>query len=359
MGFLDHYRQFRALPPEEVSRRLREEAAERRARALEQAPPLDLSDTAWHEPPHPESVSAATYALRRSVHRLADPGARAVRDAAAARHGVEPGQVTVGHGAGELLLAALRHLATGREVVVPWPSWLLLPAIARRAGASPRQAALGPDGTLEVEAVLREVGEDTAAVVVASPNDPTGLLTDVDALRERLPGHVWLVVDEALAEWAEPDPAAISVRDRVLRLRSLSKAHALAGLRAGYAIGPADLVAELAPLQGIGAPAQAAMTWALTEGDAALDRRRGAVEAERRRLAAGLRGTSMSLGPSRASFVWLSSSRHGAADIVAALSRRAVLVASGAAWGDERHVRLALRDEAATVRVLAALRDLG
>jgi histidinol-phosphate/aromatic aminotransferase/cobyric acid decarboxylase-like protein len=67
----------------------------------------------------------------------------------------------------------------------------------------------------------------------------------------------------------------------------------------------------------------------------------------------------MSLGPSRASFVWLSSSRHGAADIVAALSRRAVLVASGAAWGDERHVRLALRDEAATVRVLAALRDLG
>ena len=67
----------------------------------------------------------------------------------------------------------------------------------------------------------------------------------------------------------------------------------------------------------------------------------------------------MSIAPSVTNFVWLSSSRHAAAEIVAALSRRSMLVASGAAWGDDRHVRIAVRDEAATTRVVAALRELG
>jgi histidinol-phosphate/aromatic aminotransferase/cobyric acid decarboxylase-like protein len=357
VGLRDYYRQFRALPPEEVSRRLRERADEERRAALDRVPPLDLSDTTWHEPPHPEAVNLATYALRRAVHRYAETTARPVREAAAARHGVDPAQVAVGHGAGELMRAALHRLAPGRDVVIPWPTWLLAPTLVRDAGGTARAVDLGPGGAVDPAAVAAAVDEHTAAVVLASPNDPTGLPADVDAVRAGLPGHVWLIVDEALAEWPGP-PGPVVVHDRVLRVRSLSKAHALAGLRAGYAIGPEELVSRLTPPQGVGAPVQAAMTWALEEGDGALARRREKAGAERRRLTGALRGTSFTLAPGETNFAWLSSGRHTAAAIAAALGRRQLLVAPGSAWGDERHVRVALRDEPATLRVVQALQEL-
>jgi histidinol-phosphate/aromatic aminotransferase/cobyric acid decarboxylase-like protein len=359
VGFLDYYKQFRALPPEEVSRRLRERAEAERRVALERVPPLDLSDTTWHEPPHAEAVNLATYALRRAVHRYTETSSREVREAAAEFHGVEPGQVAVGHGAGELLLTALHRIAHEREVVVPWPAWLLAPVLVRRAGGEARSVALGPGGAVDPRTVLDAVDERTAAVLVASPNDPTGLRTDVEAIRAGLPRHVWLLVDEALGDWLpRPGEPPVAVGERVLRVRSFSKAHAMAGLRAGYVIGPEAFVRELAPPQGIGAPAEAAMTWALREGAASLARRRDKALAERRRLAEALRGSPFSFPPSETSFVWLSSRVHSGAAIAAALGRRQLYVAPGGAWGDDRHVRLALRDEAATLRVVQALEEL-
>ena len=83
----DRYRQYQALPPEEVSRELRERRDEERARELVFVPELDLARTAWHEPPHPEAVNAATFALRRRMNAYPDPAATEVRELAAERHG--------------------------------------------------------------------------------------------------------------------------------------------------------------------------------------------------------------------------------------------------------------------------------
>ena len=96
---VDRYRQFQELPPEEVSRELRERREEERRSEVVFVPELDLARTAWHEPPHPEAVNAATFALRRRKNDYPDPGAREVRELAAERHGVSPAQVAVGHGA--------------------------------------------------------------------------------------------------------------------------------------------------------------------------------------------------------------------------------------------------------------------
>ena len=106
MPLFDHYRQFQELPPEEVSRDLRARRDEARAREVVFVPELDLARTAWHEPPHAEAVNAATFALRRRMNAYPDPSAREVRELAAARHGVAPDQVAVGHGAAELLQEA-------------------------------------------------------------------------------------------------------------------------------------------------------------------------------------------------------------------------------------------------------------
>lgn len=118
-----YYRQFEELSPEEVSRELRERRDA--ARVPVRLPELDLSRASWHEPPHPEVINAATFALRRAVNVYADP--QPLRAAVAAGHGVADARVVVGHGAGELLRAALHALARGGGVRVAWPGWGPLP----------------------------------------------------------------------------------------------------------------------------------------------------------------------------------------------------------------------------------------
>ena len=342
----DYYRQFEELSPEEVSRELIERRHAERAQALSEVPPLDLSTPSWHEPPDAEAVNAATYALRRAVYAYPDAGP--LREAVAARHGVAPEQVAPGHGAGELLRSAFRGLEG--EVAVAWPGWGYLPRLVDEAGCTP--VAVEPD----IDAL---VAAEAQAVVVCTPNDPTGALLDVRALAERLDEAVWLIVDAALAEFAPDgdDPASLlGARERVLVMRSFSKAHAMAGFRAGYALG--DDVARLAPMAGVSAPAQAAMLWALEEGGPVVARRRAAAARERERLTEALRGTPFSFPAGHGHLVWLSSSEHGGAAIAGGLAAQRIYVTPGSAWGDDRHVRVALRDGAATDRLSAALRDL-
>jgi histidinol-phosphate/aromatic aminotransferase/cobyric acid decarboxylase-like protein len=351
---LDYYRQFEELSPEEISRELIEKRHAERAQALTEVPPLDLATPAWHEPPDAEAVNAATYALRRAVNAYPDPAP--LHEAIAARHGVERERVVAGHGAGELLRSAFRALR-GAEVAVAWPGWGYLPRLLNEAGSTP--VAVDPD--------IEELAAAPAqAVVVCSPNDPTGELIDVQTLAERLEPSTLLIVDAALAEFAPParddlaaggaGAALLEARERVLVVRSFSKAHALAGVRGGYALG--HDVAALAPVAGVSAPAQAAMLWALESGDAIVARRRAAAARERERLADALRDTPFSFAAGHGPLIWLESSEHDGATIAAGLAAQRIFVTPGGAWGDERHVRVALRDGAATDRLSSALSDL-
>ena len=88
--FRDYYRQFEAMTPEEVSRELRARHEADKRRALSPIRRLDLSGTAWHEPPHAEAVNAATFALRRALHAYPPADGGPARAAVAARHGLAP-----------------------------------------------------------------------------------------------------------------------------------------------------------------------------------------------------------------------------------------------------------------------------
>jgi histidinol-phosphate aminotransferase len=358
----DHYRQYQELAPEDVSRGLRERRDEERAREVVFVPELDLARTAWHEPPHPEAVNAATFALRRRMNAYPDPGAREVRELAAARHGVSPAQVAVGHGAAELLQEACAALlASGGELLVAWPGWGPLPELARRVGGRPvavaGQGGIGP--------LAARVGADTRAVALSSPNDPTGAPVareDVRALCERVGERVWVLLDEALADFLEPGEDAAGLAGELPNLlvfRTFAKAHAMAGFRIGYVLGPADMAERLTPSFSVNAPAQAAAAWALELGDAVIARRRAAAARERDKLAAALHGTPLSFPPTAAPFVWLSSDAHSGRELVEHLGLRRIKVAAGEQWGDERHVRVTLRDGEATDRLIAALVELG
>ena len=356
--FREYYRQFEEMPPEELSLELRARRDEEKRRALSRVAPLDLSGTAWHEPPHPDAVNAATFALRRALNAYPDPSAAPVREALAERHGVAPEQVVLGHGAGELLRAACAVLlAGGGDAVVAWPGWQPLPGIVEAAGGRPLPAAPAP-------AELIERARHARAVLVTSPADPTGTVLGRGALRDvcaGVPEGVTVIVDEALGEFepdAEDAAGLVAELPNLLIVRSFSKAHAMAGLRAGAALGAARLVARLAPSGGIGAPAQAAAAWAVSERGLELAaRRRAAAAAGHRQLAAALAGSPLSALPAAVPFAWISSGAEDGAAIVARLASSQVFVAPGRLWGDDRHVRAALRGPAAIERLAAALVD--
>jgi histidinol-phosphate/aromatic aminotransferase/cobyric acid decarboxylase-like protein len=220
--------------------------------------------------------------------------------------------------------------------------------------------ALDDDGAPDLDALAAAVTPATRAIALCSPNDPTGAALDTAAVREflaRVPERVTVLLDEALAEFRDSAGAAGLEAPNLLVVRSFSKAHALAGLRAGYAVSGGRDWSGLAPAQGISAPAQAAALWAAEGGDAVVARRRDAAARARERLVAALAGTPVSVAPGSAPFVWLGVEGLPARELAARLAAVKIYVAPGAAWGDDTHVRAALRGPDAVDRLAEAVRS--
>src|SRR6185295_19729655 len=106
----------------------------------------------------------------------------------------------------------------------------------------------------DVDAILGQVGPRTKIVYLCNPNNPTGTMIprdEVESYFERVPDHVLTVLDEAYFEYVDapdyPDGIEESFRQgrRVLVLRTFSKIYGLAGLRVGYGIADADVVAAI------------------------------------------------------------------------------------------------------------------
>ncbi|CAA9539472.1 MAG: hypothetical protein AVDCRST_MAG30-4587, partial [uncultured Solirubrobacteraceae bacterium] len=357
----DYYRQFQELSPEEVSREYRERSEAARSQALTVVPPLDLTSVAWHEPPHPEVVNAATYALRRAVNAYPDPSAAAVRTALAARHGLPPERIVLGHGVGELLGTALGALlGGGGQVVLPWPTWPPFPVLTARAGGEPVAVPLDGDA-IDLAALDAAVGPETRAILLASPNDPTGLALDAGELRaflRGLPERVVVLLDEAYADFLDDEATGLALLEEapsLVVLRSFSKAYAMAGFRVGWAAGgegTTELLGALAPNGAVGAAAQAAAVAAVETADRVLPRRVAAAAAARGALAAALAGGPVSFPAGAvANFAWLGSERHDGRELSTHLATAKIFVTPGAPYGDERRVRAALRGPAAVERL--------
>ena len=364
MGFLDYYKQFEGMPEEEVNARLREQAAERKRRALAVVEPIDLSATTWPEYPHPAVVNAITYTARRGLHRYLDRSAGTLRSELAHRHGVPEERVVVGDGAAQLLSSAAYALMDQPldELVTPWPSYGLYPVMAHRA-----RAHAVPVPGYGVDAVLSAINEHTRVIALCSPNDPTGEIVaaaDLQRLLEALPERVVVLLDEALVEFADAEPAdaALSLLEdfpRLLCFRSFSKAWGLAGLRVGYALGgpgSEPLLEQLAPELGLNELAQAGALEALRSTEHIVARRVERVRGERARLLMELRTRErVEVTPSQANFVWLEATGIDGAELARRLDRAGVRVASGGALGDPRRIRVSIHDGAATDRFLRAL----
>src|SRR5271166_2688336 len=252
------------MSEEEVNQGLREQAAERRRKALTRVETLDLSLTTWPSLPHPRIVNAITFVARSGLQHYPRQYDSELRGALAERHGVDPARLILGNGAAELLTAATQALiAPDQRLLTTWPSYPLYPIMARRAHGRAVRVPGGVDALLEAARA-----PDVRVIALASPNDPTGELlatAELARLLEGLPAGVAVLLDESLVEFADAQPlnsslALLEEHSRLLVFRSFSKAWGLAGLRIGYALGgpgSAELLAELEPDLGVSEVSQA------------------------------------------------------------------------------------------------------
>jgi histidinol-phosphate aminotransferase len=204
--------------------------------------------------PLPEAEAALAEVLPRA-NRYPDRHVGALREAvAAANPGAEPiRNVLVGNGSSEVLFNLLQLVERPGEVIFPWPSFGLYVAIGITLGLRTTKVPLTREHAAKPEALLSAVTDETRAVIISNPNNPTGTyltLEVVRALAEALPEDVLLILDEAYQEFVA-DPAyhgshALALEtENVVVIRTFSKAHGLAGFRAGYGIAP-ERVADYA-----------------------------------------------------------------------------------------------------------------
>jgi histidinol-phosphate aminotransferase len=262
---------------------------------------------------------AALEVLARStgeLNRYPDGGAWRLRNALAECYGVRYEEVAVGAGADGIVdCLSQATLDPGDEIVCGWPSFPSYVIDAIKLGGVPVQVPLR-EQRYDLEAMLEAVGPRTKLVYVCHPNNPTGTTNtraELDAFLERVPQHALVVVDQAYFEYVTdpeyPDAVEEYVKSgrRVAVLRTFSKIYGLAGLRVGYMIAPAGVVAAVNKVKRAFDVSSAAQEAALASlGDAA--------EIERRRLlnAEGMAGLGRALrenglepvGPAAANFLY-------------------------------------------------------
>ncbi len=193
---------------------------------------------------------AAFDAADRTLDRYPDPGASKLREAIAAKYGLDPLRVIYGTGSDDVLhLAAGAFAGQGDEVIYVNYGFAVYEIATRRVGATP-VIAPDKDYATDVDAILACVTASTRIVFVANPNNPTGTFTprtEIARLHAGLPKTVLLVIDQAYAEYleAEEDDAGLALamtEPNVMITRTFSKIHGLAAERVGWGYGPTAVI---------------------------------------------------------------------------------------------------------------------
>jgi cobyrinic acid a,c-diamide synthase len=295
-------------------------------------------------------------ALRDSLDHVGDyPSAAHAEEAVARRHRRGPDEVLATAGAAEAF-ALLARVRPWRHPVVVHPQFTEPHAALEQAGHRVTTVLCKPESgfTLDPDAVP----EEADLVVLGNPTNPTGVLHSADLVRAlRRPGRL-VVVDEAFMDTVPGEAETLAGDDEALVIRSLTKHWSIPGVRAGYVLGPADLIADLRreqPPWSVSTTAAAAIRACSTEAAMVeAERRSGAIIEWRRVLCDGLTELGIPHVPSRASFV-LAQVGPG---VRGALRRAGIAVRRADSFPglDDTWTRIAVRPDEPTSELLRTLR---
>ena len=327
---------------------------------------LASNESPW--PPHPKVVEAIREAAG-AMNRYPDPEATLLRRRIAERYEVEPGQVAVGNGSCEVLLAAAEALCEpGDEILFAWPAFSIYPHLAPLTGAREIRVAHADGEVHDLEAMATEATAATKLAIVCNPNNPTGTYVpaaEVAAFCARMPGHVTIALDEAYIEFQTVDDPDTTIDllgefPNLVILRTFSKVYGLAGPRAGLALGSAKFRAAVDAVRqpfSVNALAQAAAAEAILHQDD-VERRVERTLVERIRVEEGLHELGLRTAATQTNFSWIDLGDADETEVVAGLAERLIAVRAGTPLGDPGHIRASYGTAEENGRFLAALGEI-
>ena len=342
-------------PPEELERELGISAA------------VKLASNENPLGPSVRAFEAARGALNE-MHRYADSSCHALRTKLAAQLAVAPQELSFGHGSNELIDLLCRAFAGPEDhAVIGVPSFACYRLSLLGAQVPFTEVPLDQGLFWNAETMLKAVQPNTKLLFLDNPNNPTSThlgRIKLAVLLMQLGHHVIPVIDEAYVHYCDALDYASALELRKLHpnlivLRTFSKAYGLASLRAGFAVGPAELLRDLERIRlpfNLNGVVQAAALAALDD-TAHLQRVVSVNKEERALLSRELPRLGLRVAPSQANFLCVelpAGTDPGA--LYQALLRKGVIVRPIGVL--PRHLRISVGLAEENARLLTALREL-
>jgi histidinol-phosphate aminotransferase len=189
----------------------------------------------------------------KNLHIYPDQKSILVREALAKKFSIPEECIICGNGADDIMqILGATYLNPGDEVVISKNTFSVYELVARLFDGKIILVDL-KDFSLDLQRIAQAISQKTKIIFLTNPNNPTGTIFKEQELKEflsRLPSHLIVVVDEAYMEFSDdpafPDSIKFVREGRSLViLRTFSKFYGLAGLRAGYGIGPKEIISPL------------------------------------------------------------------------------------------------------------------
>ncbi len=319
-----------------------------------------------NESPYPPSgkvLSAIKAFTDEGLRRYPDPEAVDLRASIAAAHGLTPDHVFVGNGSDEVLgLAFMAFLRQEHPILFPDVTYSFYPVYSALFNVAYETVPLDDTFGLRVS----DYAKPNGGIVFPNPNAPTGRaleLADIRRLLDSNPSSV-VIVDEAYVDFGAASAVSlIQAYEQLLVVRTLSKSHALAGLRVGFAMGQPGLIEALRlvkdsfnsyPLDRL---AQAGAKAAIEDTAYFADVCRKVMDS-RGWLVDALQDLGFECVPSMANFVLASHRTRSAASLLADLRDRRVLVRHLSHPRVANYLRISVGTQAECEHLVNALKDI-
>jgi histidinol-phosphate aminotransferase len=284
--------------------------------------------------PSPEALAAIRRADPSAISLYPDVEYESLRLKLAAAHRVSADRIVLGAGSTDVLRMIVDAcLEPGKLLVVAHPTCNVMVRWASRAGANVVRVPLARDWSHDLRAMRARCEGGAGLVYICNPNNPTGSLTrrrDIEAFVRALPRGVRIVIDEAYHHYVTPGTDYESFLDRpvdderIIVVRSFSKAYGLAGIRVGYAVADSAIAARVTERGETGIASISALAAAAALDDQAhLAANVNRVADDRQEFYNQANARMLRVIDSHANFVMLNTSRP-AADIVSHFARNGV-----------------------------------
>ena len=314
--------------------------------------------------PSPKAIVAMQKAASE-VWMYADPESHALRQALATHHDIASENIMIGEGIDTLLGLIVRlYVSEGDAVVTSAGAYPTFNYHVAGFGGVLHTVAYNGDFEDPDALLAKATGVSAKLIYIANPDNPMGSWHTADVIQnmiDRLPIGCMLVLDEAYVELApentapQIDPSAANV----IRMRTFSKAHGMAGARVGYAIGHADVISNFNKVRnhfGMGRISQAGALAALQDTEW-LAHIQDEVAAARQRISDIAARHGLTALPSATNFVTIDCGRDGnfARAVLSELVARGIFVRMPFVAPQDRCIRVSCGTSAQISSFEAAL----